>query len=237
MRNRGRQRATCSTPVLGAMRALNRLDGAIESLRSAMGAPAVAAPDWLRARADPVRTGRHAEAAQATSPRRGGRPRAGPSPKGSGVMGMRISPRSWPLTSPPGCARCRPSSCCGGSGFRPSSSTTAMGKGGAPSAPWRAGGPGPRASHPRVSWWHPRTTPSSTTAREALDETVDRHQGPPDGDLRRWAAASRHPCRDHARARHGPRRARLRARGAGGEGFPARPPPRPRRPPRRPVSS
>ena len=37
--------ATCSTHVLGAVRALNRLDCAIESLRAALNALAVAAPD------------------------------------------------------------------------------------------------------------------------------------------------------------------------------------------------
>ena len=49
----GRQR-TDSTHVLGAVRALNRLACAIETLRAALDVLAVAAPDWLRAHADPV---------------------------------------------------------------------------------------------------------------------------------------------------------------------------------------
>ena len=58
----GRQR-TDSTHVLGAVRALNRLDCAIESLRAALNALAVAAPDWLRDHADPAWTGRYARRA------------------------------------------------------------------------------------------------------------------------------------------------------------------------------
>ena len=47
----GRQR-TDSTHVLGAVRTLTRLACAIETLRTALDALAVAAPDWLRAHAD-----------------------------------------------------------------------------------------------------------------------------------------------------------------------------------------
>ena len=47
----GRQR-TDSTHVLGAVRTLTRLACAIETLRAALEALAVAAPDWLRAHAD-----------------------------------------------------------------------------------------------------------------------------------------------------------------------------------------
>jgi len=49
----GRQR-TDSTHVLGAVRALNRLGCAIETLRAALNVLATAAPDWLRAHADPA---------------------------------------------------------------------------------------------------------------------------------------------------------------------------------------
>jgi len=52
LRPRGRQR-TDSTHVLGAVRGLNRLECAIETLRAALNALASAAPDWLRAHADP----------------------------------------------------------------------------------------------------------------------------------------------------------------------------------------
>lgn len=45
---RGRQR-TDSTPVLGAVRVLNRLERVGESLRAALNSLAVVAPDWLRA--------------------------------------------------------------------------------------------------------------------------------------------------------------------------------------------
>lgn len=50
---RGRQR-TDSTHVLGAVRSLNRLGCAIETLRAALNALAIAAPDWLRLHADPA---------------------------------------------------------------------------------------------------------------------------------------------------------------------------------------
>ncbi|APT30067.1 hypothetical protein MCBMB27_00776 [Methylobacterium phyllosphaerae] len=49
---RGRQR-TDATHVLGAVRSLNRLGCAIETLRAALNALAVVAPDWLRAHTDP----------------------------------------------------------------------------------------------------------------------------------------------------------------------------------------
>ena len=59
---RGRQR-TDSTHVLGAVRALNRLGCAIETLRAALNALAIAAPDWLRLQADPAWTDRYAKPA------------------------------------------------------------------------------------------------------------------------------------------------------------------------------
>src|SRR4051794_10746389 len=52
LRPRGRQR-TDSTHMLGAVRGLNRLECAIETLRAALNARGSAAPDWLRAHADP----------------------------------------------------------------------------------------------------------------------------------------------------------------------------------------
>jgi transposase len=48
---RGRQR-TDSTHVLGAVRALNRLECVLETLRAALNALAVAAPEWLRSHVD-----------------------------------------------------------------------------------------------------------------------------------------------------------------------------------------
>jgi transposase len=50
---RGRQR-TDSTHVLGAVRSLNRLECVTETLRAALNALAIAAPEWLRAEADPA---------------------------------------------------------------------------------------------------------------------------------------------------------------------------------------
>ena len=50
---RWRQR-TDATHVLGAVRGLNRLGCAIETLCAALNALAIAAPDWLRAHADPA---------------------------------------------------------------------------------------------------------------------------------------------------------------------------------------
>ena len=50
---RGRQR-TDSTHVLGAVRFLNRLECVTETLRAALNALAIAAPEWLRAEADPA---------------------------------------------------------------------------------------------------------------------------------------------------------------------------------------
>jgi len=55
---RGRQR-TDSTHVLGAVRALNRLGCAIETMRATLNALAVATPDWLRLHADPAWTDRY----------------------------------------------------------------------------------------------------------------------------------------------------------------------------------
>jgi transposase len=62
LRARGRQR-TDSTHVLGAVRALNRLECAIETLRAALNALASAAPDWLRAHAAPDWVERYARRA------------------------------------------------------------------------------------------------------------------------------------------------------------------------------
>jgi transposase len=59
---RGRQR-TDSTHVLGAVRALNRLGCAIETLRAALNALAAAAPEWLRAHTDPAWPERYAKPA------------------------------------------------------------------------------------------------------------------------------------------------------------------------------
>jgi transposase len=59
---RGRQR-TDSTHVLGAVRALNRLGCAVETLRAALNALAAAAPEWLRAHADPAWPERYAKSA------------------------------------------------------------------------------------------------------------------------------------------------------------------------------
>jgi hypothetical protein len=47
LKARGRQR-TDSTHVLASIRLLNRLECVGETLRQALNAPAVAAPDWLR---------------------------------------------------------------------------------------------------------------------------------------------------------------------------------------------
>ena len=52
LRARGRQRSD-STPVLGALRLLNRLEQVAETMRVALDALAVAAPDWLRAHTPP----------------------------------------------------------------------------------------------------------------------------------------------------------------------------------------
>jgi Transposase DDE domain len=59
---RGRQR-TDSTHVLGAVRALNRLGCAVETLRAALNALAAAAPEWLRTHADPAWPERYAKPA------------------------------------------------------------------------------------------------------------------------------------------------------------------------------
>jgi len=59
---RGRQR-TDSTHVLGAVRSLNRLGCAIETMRAALNALAAAAPEWLRAHAGPAWVERYAKPA------------------------------------------------------------------------------------------------------------------------------------------------------------------------------
>ncbi len=63
LRARGRQR-TNSTRVLGAVRALNRLERAIETLRAALNALASATADWLRAHTDPAWVERYAPRAE-----------------------------------------------------------------------------------------------------------------------------------------------------------------------------
>ncbi len=57
---RGRQR-TDSTHVLGAVRSLNRLGCVTETLRAALNALAVAAPEWLRAHAEETWSERYAK--------------------------------------------------------------------------------------------------------------------------------------------------------------------------------
>jgi hypothetical protein len=59
---RGRLR-TNSTHVLGAVRFLNRLECVTETLRAALNALATAAPEWLRAEADPAWLERYARRA------------------------------------------------------------------------------------------------------------------------------------------------------------------------------
>ena len=59
---RGRQR-TDATHVLGAVRALNRLECAVETLRAALNVLATVAPEWLRAHANPAWVERYAKRA------------------------------------------------------------------------------------------------------------------------------------------------------------------------------
>ena len=192
----------------------------------------------LASRPRPVRPGWVATpGARTTSTCRGARPRGEPSPNGSGMTGMLCSPPSWPPTPPPGCARCPPPRCCAGCGCRPSSSTRDTERLPRRTAAWSAGGPRPRASRPRCSWWPRPTTRMCTTAQEAGDDRVDRLQGSSERDLQRRAAAADHTCRHDPRSHRGPRRPRPRPRGAGGEGSPAQPSSRGCRLPRRPVSS
>lgn len=54
----GRQR-TDSTPVLSAIRAMNRLECVGETLRHALNSLAVVAPDWLKANSQPARVDRY----------------------------------------------------------------------------------------------------------------------------------------------------------------------------------
>ncbi len=59
LKGHGRQR-TDSTHVLGAVRALNRIECVATTLRAALNALAVAAPDWLRPHRDPAWVERYA---------------------------------------------------------------------------------------------------------------------------------------------------------------------------------
>ena len=59
LKARGRQR-TDSTQVLGAIRALNRLECVIETLRHALNSLAVVAPEWLREHSQPEWVDRYA---------------------------------------------------------------------------------------------------------------------------------------------------------------------------------
>lgn len=115
---RGRQR-TDSTHVLGAVRALNRLGCAIETLRVALNALAIAAPDWLRLQADPAWTERYAKPADDYYIQKA-TPRGGPALRRSGVMATRCSPPSRRRVRRHGCARCRRQHCCVVSGSRTS---------------------------------------------------------------------------------------------------------------------
>src|SRR4051794_31893572 len=80
---RGRQ-CTGSTHGLGSVRALNtRLGCAMETLRSALNALAAAAPEWLRAHADPTWPERYAKLADEFRSRKA-TPRGAPTPSRSG---------------------------------------------------------------------------------------------------------------------------------------------------------
>ena len=235
LRKRGRRRTDCPR-ALGAARALNRLDRAVESLRAALGALAVAAPGWLRAHADPAWADRCAEAARTTSACRGARPRAGPSARAG---------RAWRACAARRRHGARRSLLAARSAGRRGAATSMGpdlhprgGVGGVERRPLRGAladpgrGPPALAAHGGIPLRSRRSL-----RREARDDRVDRPQGPPDGDLRRRAAAPRHPRCHDPRTRQGSRRLGPRPRSAGGKGSVAEPSSRGRRPPRRPVSS
>ncbi len=99
LKARGRQR-TDSTHVLAAIRTLNRLELVGETLRAALNAIAVAAPDWLRSTAHP-RTGASATTAGSRTcacPRPG--PSGRPTSSRSGRMASCCSMR-WTGRAPP----------------------------------------------------------------------------------------------------------------------------------------
>ncbi|WP_244538466.1 transposase [Methylobacterium sp. ap11] len=103
---RGRQR-TDGTHVLGAVRSLNSLGCATETLRAALNALAVAAPEWLRAHAEESWSERYAKPTDDRTSRKARRPVV--------LMPNRSAAtdtHSWrPCSRPPhrsGCARSRP---------------------------------------------------------------------------------------------------------------------------------
>jgi transposase len=89
LKARGRQR-TDATHVLGAVRALNRLECVGATLRAALNALAVAAPDWLRAHSDATWVERYGRRVDDYGYRRA-RLSGARTPSRSGVTGTRCS--------------------------------------------------------------------------------------------------------------------------------------------------
>src|SRR4051812_4496918 len=207
---RGRQR-TDSTHVLGAVRALNRLGCAIETLRAALNALAVAAPAWLRTHADPTWPERYAKSADEVHIPKGGR--AARLRRADRARRARAARRHHGL----GCARLAAR---GPGSHAPAASVgadllprTRRGRRRWRSECSRIGQSAGLLAHigrgvpARVAADRLALRPRHAFRPEALNH-LDRLQGARDGNLRRGAAASRHPRRDYAgadcRPRHPP---------------------------------
>ncbi|KAB1074290.1 transposase [Methylobacterium planeticum] len=162
---RGRQR-TDATHVLGSVRSLNRLGCVLETLRAALNALAVVAPDWLRAHPHPDWVDRYTRRAddlhvpQAEAARLAFAEAVGHD--GHALLTALTAPDALP-----GCTTCRPSPCCGASGCRTSSAPRSRGDHRAPAPPRYDGGQRRRACRLRCSWSPRPTIRTSTTPRSA----------------------------------------------------------------------
>ena len=209
LRPRGRQR-TDSTHVLGAVRFLNRLECVIETLRAALNALATAAPEWLRAHADPDWAGalcRRAERSyvpQGEATRRAHAEQIGRD--GHQLLAAITAPDApiW-LREIPAVELLRQvwvQNFClvPAEAFRPP--TPAHPDGPAPWVRWRTR-PGGLSGASAAD--QPRPTIQRCTTPRSV-RRLDRLQGASDRDVRRGRTASDHPCGDDAGARCGSRR-------------------------------
>ena len=123
VRARGRQR-TDSTHVLAAVRALNRVQLVGETVRAALNALAVAAPDWLRPHLRPEWVERYGPRVEEYRLPKD-RPARQALAETMGADGLRCSAPCTRPTRRTGCGRCRPWRPCAGCGC--SSSTPQLG--------------------------------------------------------------------------------------------------------------
>ena len=179
-----------------------------------------------------VRRRRARPAARPGRPGLDGSLRAAPWRSGPGATSTPCSPPSWPLTPLVAARGARRPGAAAGVWVQAFTSTRRPGERRPRTAPRCAGGGGRGAPALAPHGGLP-LRPGRALRRGARDDRLDRVRGPPHGDLRRRAAAPDPPCHDALWTRRGPCRPCSRPCGAGREGSPAKPSPRPCRPPRR----